>query len=50
MAGDILGANWALVVDLISSYQKLVLALIGLGVAVFVVSRVLNVRRTGEPA
>lgn len=45
VAGYILGANWGLVVEFISDYQKIVLALIGLGVIYFVFTRVRSSRR-----
>lgn len=45
VAGYILGANWERVVDFISDYQKVVLALLALGVIFFVFTRVRNNRR-----
>jgi membrane protein DedA with SNARE-associated domain len=44
VAGYILGANWEAVVGFISQYQKLVLAVIVIGVIYFVVRRVLALR------
>jgi membrane protein DedA with SNARE-associated domain len=50
VAGYILGANWTRVVEFISQYQKLVLALIALGVIFFVVRRVMSLRAKGLAA
>lgn len=50
VAGYILGQNWAAVVEFISQYQKLVLALLALGVIVFVVRRVMTLRARRQVA
>lgn len=50
VAGYILGRNWGRVVEFISDYQKVVLALLALGVIYFVVRRVLELRRKRQTA
>ncbi len=50
VAGYILGANWELVVEFISQYQKLVLAAIVIGVIYFVVRRVMSLRAKRQVA
>jgi membrane protein DedA with SNARE-associated domain len=50
VAGYILGANWGLVVEFISDYQKVVLAILALGVIYFVFSRVRSNRRGSQVA
>lgn len=50
VAGYILGANWGRVVEFISQYQKVVLGLIALGVIIFVVRRVMGMRKQGAKA
>lgn len=44
VAGYILGANWERVVEFISQYQRLVLGALALGVIIFVVRRVMQLR------
>jgi membrane protein DedA with SNARE-associated domain len=50
VAGYILGANWEAVVGFISQYQKLVLAVIVIGVVYFVVRRVMSLRAKQQAA
>jgi membrane protein DedA with SNARE-associated domain len=50
VAGYILGANWERVLDFISQYQRLVLGAILLGVIIFVVRRVLELRARRQVA
>jgi membrane protein DedA with SNARE-associated domain len=50
VAGYILGANWGVVVEFISQYQKVVLTLLAIGVIYFVVRRVQAIRARRQVA
>jgi membrane protein DedA with SNARE-associated domain len=49
LAGYQLGANWQVVDEYAGVFQKVVIGLVVLAVAVFVVVRVRDRRRTGQP-
>jgi membrane protein DedA with SNARE-associated domain len=50
VAGYFLGQNWALVIDIIERYQRVILVLVALGVIAFIVIRVNALRRARQSA